>query len=231
MAALLGLQQQSKGRIAADIDPLDRVHLHGDIQAHRLHSCDSWRIIRPQTRWLIIYRHILPREGLAPNRVGETVKLPQFSIAAKLYAIFALLATVTVGLAAGGVVNPRRQTALTDSSAPPFGAAMNVERVNGLIYAVVMERAASIIARMSRLPKSMPRRLLKFNERIDERAQGMAAEPQPRRRRRSFARVRQAHRAFQEFRRELVKRCTESELQAAPRMAATTKLTAAVHAR
>ena len=35
MAALLRLQQQREGRIAADVDPLDRVHLHGDFQAHR----------------------------------------------------------------------------------------------------------------------------------------------------------------------------------------------------
>jgi hypothetical protein len=32
--ALLRFQQESEGRIAADIDPLDRVHLHGDIQGH-----------------------------------------------------------------------------------------------------------------------------------------------------------------------------------------------------
>ena len=35
VAALLRLQQQREGRIAADVDPLDRVHLYGDFQAHR----------------------------------------------------------------------------------------------------------------------------------------------------------------------------------------------------
>jgi hypothetical protein len=34
MAAALRLQQQRKRRIAADVDPFDRVHLHGDVQAH-----------------------------------------------------------------------------------------------------------------------------------------------------------------------------------------------------
>ena len=34
MAALLRLQQQRKGRIAADVDPRDGVHLDGDIQFH-----------------------------------------------------------------------------------------------------------------------------------------------------------------------------------------------------
>ena len=33
MAALLRFQQQREGGIAADVDPLDRVHLHGDVQA------------------------------------------------------------------------------------------------------------------------------------------------------------------------------------------------------
>ena len=37
MPARLGLQQQREGRIAADVDPLDRVHLHGDIQRHLSH--------------------------------------------------------------------------------------------------------------------------------------------------------------------------------------------------
>jgi hypothetical protein len=34
MRAALRLQQQRESRIAADIDPLDRVHLYGDVQAH-----------------------------------------------------------------------------------------------------------------------------------------------------------------------------------------------------
>jgi methyl-accepting chemotaxis protein len=42
------------------------------------------------------------------------VKLPQVSIATKLYAIFALLATVTVVLAAVMVVNARHHQSLTD---------------------------------------------------------------------------------------------------------------------
>ena len=36
VSARLRFQQQRKGRIAANIDPLDRVHLHGNIQ-HRFH--------------------------------------------------------------------------------------------------------------------------------------------------------------------------------------------------
>ena len=38
VAARLGLQKQREGRIAADVDPLDRVHLDGDVEAHRVRS-------------------------------------------------------------------------------------------------------------------------------------------------------------------------------------------------
>jgi hypothetical protein len=34
MAAFLRFQEQRKGRIAADVDALDRVHLDGDIEFH-----------------------------------------------------------------------------------------------------------------------------------------------------------------------------------------------------
>jgi hypothetical protein len=34
MAAPLRLEQQRERGIAADVDPLDRVHLHSDVQAH-----------------------------------------------------------------------------------------------------------------------------------------------------------------------------------------------------
>jgi len=67
------------------------------------------------------------------------VKLPNLSIATKLYLIFALLATVTVALATVAALNARRHAALTDEFRSAFEGAMNVELVNGLIYAVVME--------------------------------------------------------------------------------------------
>jgi methyl-accepting chemotaxis protein len=61
------------------------------------------------------------------------VKLPNLSIAKKLYLIFTLLATVTVALAAVAVSNARRHAALTDEFRSAFIGAMNVELVNGLI--------------------------------------------------------------------------------------------------
>jgi methyl-accepting chemotaxis protein len=66
-------------------------------------------------------------------------KLPRLSIAAKLYTIFALLATATMALAFLAAVNSRQNTALTADFKQAFLGAQDVERVNGLVYAVVME--------------------------------------------------------------------------------------------
>jgi methyl-accepting chemotaxis protein len=65
--------------------------------------------------------------------------LPKLSIAAKLYAIFALMATTTVALSVVAVSNARQHAALTDEFETANAGTWNVERVNGLIYAVVME--------------------------------------------------------------------------------------------
>jgi hypothetical protein len=34
MTALLRFQQQGEGRVALDVDPLDRIHLDSDFKAH-----------------------------------------------------------------------------------------------------------------------------------------------------------------------------------------------------
>jgi methyl-accepting chemotaxis protein len=65
--------------------------------------------------------------------------LPRLSIATKLYAILALLATVTVALAAVAVINARHHNALTQEFESASQGAKYVERLNGLIYAVTME--------------------------------------------------------------------------------------------
>jgi methyl-accepting chemotaxis protein len=61
--------------------------------------------------------------------------LARRSIAAKLYAIFALLATVTVALALIAVLSARRHVALTNQFESALQGVQNVERINGLIYA------------------------------------------------------------------------------------------------
>jgi methyl-accepting chemotaxis protein len=67
------------------------------------------------------------------------VILPKLSIAAKLYAIFALMTTATLALSVVAVSNARHHASLTDEFESANAGTWNVERVNGLIYAAVME--------------------------------------------------------------------------------------------
>ena len=94
------------------------------------------------------------------------MKLPQFSIATKLYAIFALLATVTVGLAVVAVVNARHHQALTDEFDAAQAGAQNVERANGLIYAVMMEARGIYLARDVAAAEPLADGLLSLTDRI-----------------------------------------------------------------
>lgn len=67
------------------------------------------------------------------------MNLPKLSIAARLYAIFALMGATTIALSVVAVTAARHHAALTDEFESANAGTWNVERVNGLIYAVVME--------------------------------------------------------------------------------------------
>ena len=72
--------------------------------------------------------------------------LPKLSIAAKLYAIFALMATATLTLSFVAVQSARHHAALTDEFESANAGSWNVERVNGLIYAAMMEARGIYLA-------------------------------------------------------------------------------------
>jgi methyl-accepting chemotaxis protein len=94
------------------------------------------------------------------------VTLPKLSIAAKLYAIFALLATTTVALSVVAVSNARHHAALTDEFESANAGTWNVERVNGLIYAVVMESRGVYMSTDMATSKVYADGILKFNAQI-----------------------------------------------------------------
>ena len=136
------------------------------------------------------------------------MKLPNLSIAAKLYLIFALLATVTVALASVAAFNARRHAALTDEFRSAFEGAMNVELVNGLIYAVVMESRGIYMSSDIPTAKVYGDGLLVFNDRIgevvNEWQHAVRSDDEA-----LFKAFSQRIRQFQEFRRELVRRGVE----------------------
>ena len=74
-----------------------------------------------------------------PRRMGPQVTLPKLSIAAKLYAIFALMAMTALALSGSAVINARHYAVLTTTYESANTGMKNIERINGLIYAVVAE--------------------------------------------------------------------------------------------
>ena len=66
-------------------------------------------------------------------------EMRNLGIAEMLYSIVALLAVLTALLLVTSVQAVRLQTAFREDLAAASTAAINIERVNGLIYAIVME--------------------------------------------------------------------------------------------
>ena len=96
------------------------------------------------------------------------IGLPRLSIASKLYAIFALLATATVALALIAAVNSRRHAALTAEYETVLQGAQNVERLNGLIYAVRLETRGVIMSVDPDQAKTFAARASAYRDRINE---------------------------------------------------------------
>ena len=72
--------------------------------------------------------------------------LPKLSIAAKLYAIFALMATTTLALALVAVYGARLHEARTDAFKSADAGSWNVQRIDGLLYADTVEARAIAMA-------------------------------------------------------------------------------------
>src|SRR5262245_34432295 len=134
--------------------------------------------------------------------------LPNLSIGAKLYGIFALLAAATMALAGIAVINARHHAAMTSEYEISLVGTQNVERVNGLIYAAVMESRGIYMSSDIPTAKRYGDLLLKFNERIaavvqDWRARVRADDAE------KFQEFSKRIQQFIEFRKELVRLGTE----------------------
>jgi len=136
------------------------------------------------------------------------MKLAKLSIAAKLYVIFALLATMTAALAAVAIVNSNRHVALTNEFESAFVGAENVERINSLIYAVVMESRGIYMSPDIATAKKFAVGLTRFNDQIGGVIEGWQRSVRPEDAD-MFAQFAARVKQFQEFRRELVRRGTE----------------------
>src|SRR5437763_16577291 len=110
--------------------------------------------------------NILPPLCPSYSHAETMPRFPRLSIASKRYAIFALLATATVVLALVAVVAARRHAVLTDEFEAALQGSQNVERINGLIYAVVMESRGVYMSEDAPNRKKYADGLLKFNDQI-----------------------------------------------------------------
>ena len=90
----------------------------------------------------------------------------RLSLAAKLYAIFALFGVVTAAITALSDYNARQNLELTGAIETANRAALNVERVNSLVYAVVMESRGIYMSSDTAAAKKFCDGLLAFNEQI-----------------------------------------------------------------
>jgi methyl-accepting chemotaxis protein len=132
----------------------------------------------------------------------------RLSLAAKLYSIFALFAILTAAITALSDFNTRHSAELTESIETASSAALNVERVNSLVYAVVMESRGVYMSTDPAPVKKYGDGLLKFNDQLlavvkswESIVQADDAE--------QFAVFKKRIEQFVEFRHELVRRAVE----------------------
>ncbi|HXI07742.1 MAG: methyl-accepting chemotaxis protein [Bradyrhizobium sp.] len=132
----------------------------------------------------------------------------KLSLATKLYSIFGLFALLTAAITALSHYNTSRNTELTEQVTTASRAGLNVERINSLVYAVVMESRGIYMSTEPAVVKKYGEGLLAFNARILEVVKNWEAlvrEDDAE----QFANFKKRVQQFVEFRAELVRRANE----------------------
>jgi methyl-accepting chemotaxis protein len=108
----------------------------------------------------------MPETLKSDSRAAGYAMMSRLSLAAKLYSIFALFALLTAAITVLSDYNTRRNAELTEAIETANRAAINVERVNSLVYAVVMESRGVYMSSEPADVKKYGDGLLKFNDKI-----------------------------------------------------------------
>jgi methyl-accepting chemotaxis protein len=144
-------------------------------------------------------------KSVAPS---DSRKGSSFSLAFKLYAVFILFALLTAAITALSDYNTRRSAELTQSIETASQAALNVERVNSLVYAVVMESRGIYMSTELPAIKKYGEGLRKFSDQLlgvvnkwESIVQADDAD--------QFSVFKKRIDQFVEFRKELVRRAVE----------------------
>src|SRR6476620_812581 len=144
----------------------------------------------------------------SPAPVSAPAITSRLSLAPKLYSLFALFAVLVAAITALSDYNTRQNAALTEAVATASRAAVNVERVNSLVYAVVMESRGVYMSTDVAVVKKYGDGLLKFNDRILDVVKSWQALVQADDAE-QFATFKKRIEQFIEFRKELVRRGVE----------------------
>jgi methyl-accepting chemotaxis protein len=108
----------------------------------------------------------MPEIAKSPSSSSGHAIGSRLSLAAKLYSIFALFALLTAAITVLSDYNSRRNAELTEAIETASRAALNVEHVNALVYAVVMESRGVYMSTKPADVKKYGEGLLKFNDQI-----------------------------------------------------------------
>ena len=150
----------------------------------------------------------MPETEKSPRRSAGHAIMSRLSLAAKLYSVFALFAVLTAAITALSDYNTRRNAELMAAVDTAGRAAVNVERVDALVYAVVMESRGVYMSTTPAVVKKYGDGLLGFNDQIlavvknwESIVQADDAE--------QFAIFKKRIEQFVDFRKELVRRGVE----------------------
>jgi methyl-accepting chemotaxis protein len=145
-----------------------------------------------------------------PSKSGraDSATASGLSIAARLYSVFALIAVLTAAIAVLSDYNTRGNAELTEAVETASRAALNVQRVDSLVYAVVMESRGVYMSADTTTAKKFGDGLLKFNAQILDVVKSwqsiVRADDAE-----QFAAFKKRIEQFVEFRKELVRRGVE----------------------
>jgi methyl-accepting chemotaxis protein len=142
------------------------------------------------------------------NRYSIGSMTSRLSLATRLYSIFALFALLTAAMTALSDYNTRQNGELTKAIEIAGRDALNVERVNSLVYAVVMESRGVYMSSEASAVKKFGDGLLKFNDQILAVVKGWESIVQADDAE-QFATFKKRIEQFVDFRKELVRRAIE----------------------
>ncbi len=150
----------------------------------------------------------MPETMNAITASPDSAVTSRFSLAMKLYSVFAMVALLSAAMTILSDYNTRRNAELTEAIETASHAALNVERVNALVYAVVMESRGIYMSSEPAVVKKYGDGLLKFNDHIlavvkDWQSIVRADDAE------QFAVFKKRIDQFVEFRKELVRRGVE----------------------